>query len=241
MLHVLLMIQILMGVSVCLAQADPPKPIRAAEVKTAVEKLSALRDVRVRGVLFDMRVFDGKFTDKDDNTFTVDSKRQGLPRSVMVIKYEQVLELVGPGIAISYFPDPDTAPYSTWDELKRIVYGDTLEIDRVDGTGTMGVFIRVTGSEMVLLDGNKDVSIKREEIKRVFLARREPHSLKKAAKGAGKAAGTVRPAEPASRTLGSSAGAAMINGVILLGTAAAGAIHSVARPSPNDRLLLYAK
>jgi len=227
--------------TVCFAQTDPSKPGRADEVKTAVERLSALRDVRVRGVLFDMRVFDGKFIDKDDSTFTVDSKRRGQPRSVMVIKYEQVLELVGPGIAISYFPDPDTAPYSSWDELKRIASGDTLEIDLLDGKGAMGVFIRVTEAEIALLDGNKNVLIKRKGIKRVFLARREPHSLKKAARGAGKAAGTVRPAEPASRTLGSSAGAAMINGAILLGTAAAGAIHSVGRPSPNDRLLLYAK
>lgn len=241
MLRVFLLTVLLVCASVCFAQTDPSKGSRADEVKTAVERLSALRDVRVRGVLFDMRVFDGKFLDKDDHTFTVDFKRRGQSRSVMVIKYEQVLELVGPGIAISYFPDPDTAPYSTWDELKRIAYGDTLEIDRLDGTGAMGVFIQVTESEIVLLDGNKNLTLKREEIKRVFLARREPHSLKKAAKGAGKAAGTVRPAEPASRTLGSSAGAAMINGAILLGTAAAGAIHSVARPSPNDRLLLYAK
>lgn len=241
MLRLVLLFQILIFADVALSQTVPSKPVREAEIKTAVEKLKVEDKPGLTAVLFDMRVIEGKFIRRDDRTFTIDAKRKKLPSAPIEIRYDQVLELIGDGVSISYFPDPDTAPYSTWDELKLVAYGDTLEIDRLDGEGAFGIFLRVTESEIFLLDGNKTISVKRDEIKRVFLARREPHSLTKARKGAAKASRSVRPAEPASRTIGSSAGAAVVNTAVLAGTATAGAISSVARRSPNDRLLIYAK
>ena len=204
---------------------------RAEEVRAALEKASISGEISISGVLFDMRTFEGKLFRMDDDSFMVVSKR----RSSLSIKYGQVLELNGGGIAISYFPDPDLSPFADWTAVKKLTYGDRLEIDQIEGTDIVGVLLRVSDTGLTLVDGNRTREVKQDAVKRIFLARLETHSVVKALKGAAKGAGSV------GRSNNSSIGAAAVNGAIMVGAATAGAIGAVARRFPNDRLLIYAK
>ena len=208
----------------------------AEEIRIALERLRQSGEPSINGVLFDMRTFNGKLIRVGEDTFTVDSKREFLPRAIMTIKFTQILELSGNGIAISYFPDPDLSPFADWNAVKKLTYGDMIEIDRYSGGGVFGVLLRVSDTTVTLMDGNRTREIRQDDVKRLLLARREPHSVGKALKGAGEGARSV------GRGSGSSEiGAAAVEGAIRVGAATAGAVGAVARRYPNDRLLIYAK
>lgn len=217
--------------NIAVGQSEPLELSRASEVRTALEKAGQSGDVSVNGVLFDMRTFNGKLIRMDDDSFTVVSKR----RSTFTIRYRQVLELNGRGIAISYFPDPDLSPFADWNAVKKLTYGDTLEIDQIEGTNIVGVLLRVSDTGLALIDGNRTREVNRDAIKRIFLARLESNSVVKGLKGAAKGAGSVGRGE------NSNIGAAAVHGAIMVGAATAGAVGAVARRFPNDRFLIYAK
>jgi hypothetical protein len=217
-------------------QTDAQKSLRTDEIRLALERLRQSGELSIDGVLYDMRTFDGKLIYVEHDSFTIDSKRKSLPRSIMTINFKQVVELNGKGVSISYFPDPDISPFADWDAVKKLTYGDTVEIDRVSGGDIVGVLFRVSEAAVTLMDGNRTKEIGKDDVKRLFLARREPHSIGKALKGAGKGARSV------GRGSGSSQiGAAAVEGAIRIGAATAGAVGAVARRSPNDRLLIYAR
>ena len=218
-------------------QADP-KDDRTEVIRAALEKAHQSGKRSIKGVLFDMRVFDGKLVRVEEDSFTVDSKRKNLPRVLMAIKYDRVLELKGRGIALSYFPDPDLSPFGDWNLLKKLSHGDTLEIDRIEGTNIAGVLLRVSDTGVTFIDGNRTKEIRKDEISRIFLARREPHSVSKVLAGAGRGAGAIGGPGDSSSIF-----AAAIYGAILAAAATVGAIDAIAKAqkSPNDRLLIYAK
>lgn len=217
-------------------QTDPQGVSQTDEIRTAIERLWQSGEPSINGVLYDMRTFGGKLIHMDDESFSVKLKKGSRQRGLMTIKFRQVLELNGNGVSISYFPDPNLTPFADWNAVRKLVYGDTLEVERIVGGNVFGVLFRVSDTSITLMDGNRPKEMKRDEVKRVFLARRESHSIGKALKGAGKGARSV------GRGSGSDQiGAAAIEGAIRVGAATAGAVSAVARRSPNDRLLIFAQ
>jgi hypothetical protein len=201
----------------------------------ALEKLRQSGERTINGVLFDMRTFDGKLIRTEGNTFTVDSKRKSLPRSLVTINYKQVLELNGKGIRLSYFPPPDLSPFGDWNAVKALTRGDTLDITLSSGGDITAVLFSVSDASLTLMDGDQTKEINQADIRRIFLARREPHSAAKALAGAGKGASAI------GRPRSSNPIGAALEGAIMLGAATVGAVSEVSRRSPNDRLLIFAK
>jgi len=236
MTRIIVLICALSAWAVSYAQTDSQSSSQTEEVRAAVYSLRQSGELSINGVLYDMRTFEGKLIHVDDESFSVNLKKGSKRRGMMTIRFKQVLELTGKGVSISYFPDPNLTPFADWTAVKKLTYGDTLEVERAGGGNVFGVLFRVSDTSVTVMDGNRPKEIKRDEVKRIFLARRESHSIAKAVKGAGKGAGSV------GRGSGSNQiGAAAVEGAIRVAAATAGAVGAVARRSPNDRLLIYAQ
>ena len=224
-------------ISVAPAQNDTERTKRAEEVQTAIEKAVADNQLKVKGVRYDVRIFEGKIVIFDDEGFSIASEKEKSSTKLIKIKYRDVIELETKSTLLSYFPDPDQKPYAEWAAVRNLVHGDSLDIDLASKEQLFGVLLKTSDSDLTIMQGNETLIVKRENVARILLARRDTPAAKKILKGAGKGVTTVGPPRgdhphPAG---------AIVDGAIFAGAAVAGAVSAAAKRWPNDRLLIYAR
>lgn len=218
------------------AQDSADWEMRAREVRAAVEKMVAAGHTKVMGVRKDLRVFEGSILRNNNEDYVIKPKKKSSRRSVETIKYSDVLEIEGTGFVLSYFPDPNQKPFADWTAVRRLQHGDSLDIDLEGNDSAFGVLLKISETDITLLDGNRNVVVARDRIVRILLARRDTPGAKRILKGAAGGAGSVK-----SGSAGSSTGAAIVNTALMTAGAVAGAVNAAAKRWPNDRLLIYAK
>ena len=216
------------------AQGDNDRAKQALEVRRAVEQSTADGKVRVKGVRYDLRLFDREVIFVDGRSFILRPRNSKIAKTI-VMPYEQVIELTINGTTLSFFPDPDQKPFAEWSAVKTLSHGDSVDIDLVDKEQLFGALLKISDSDLTIMQGNETLVINREKIARILLARRDTPEAKKVLKGAGKAASSV------GKGGGSGTGAAIVHGAIILGATAAGALGALAKRFPNDRLLIYSR
>jgi hypothetical protein len=209
---------------------------RATEVRKAVARMIAAGDEKVIGVRNDLRVFNGKVIRSDEAEFVIEPKKKTSSRSIENVRFRDVLEIEGKGFLLSYFPDPNQKQFADWGAVQRMHHGDSLEIELDGNQSAFGVLLKTSATDITLIDGNRNRVVGRDQVVRVFLARRDTPGAKRILKGAGKGAGAMKPSGDAS-----SPAAALIDTAIMAGGAAAGAVSAAAKRWPNDRLLIYAR
>ena len=217
------------------AQGNNDRPAQALEVKAAIEKATANGKVRARGVRYDLRLFDGEIAFSDERSFTITPRKKKGSQGPMTIPYNDVIELETEATFLSFFPNPDQKPFAEWSGVEKLLHGESVDIDLIDKEQLFGVVLKTSDSELTIMQGNKTLSLKRESVARVLLARRDTPEAKKILRGAGKGAGSV----PTHRAAGPVE--AIVQTAILAGGAIAGGVAAAAKRYPNDRLLIYAK
>ncbi len=225
-------------ISAVSAQSDSERKKQSGEVQAAIEKAVDDGQLKVKGVRYDLRIFEGKIIIFDDEGFSIASDKEKSATKLTKIKYAEVIELELKDSLLSYFPDPKEKPYAGWAAVRKLTHGESVDIDLVSTEQLFGALLKTSDSDLTIMQGNEQVVVKRENVARILLARRDTPEAKKILKGAGKGAGRV--SSGGSRG-GGDIGTAIVETAIIAGGAAAGAIKAVATRYPNDRLLVYAK
>ena len=193
---------------------------------------------KVKGVRFDLRIFEGKIVIFDDDGFSIMSDKEKSSGKLTKIKYVDVIEVETKNTLLSYFPDPKQKAFAEWSAVRKLTHGDSLDIDLVSKEQLFGVLLKTSDSDLTIMQGNEQLVVKRENVARILLARRDTPEAKKILKGAGKGAASVG---QGGRGDHPHAAGAIVDAAIIAGGAAAGAVKAVATRYPNDRLLIYAK
>jgi len=142
---------------------------RAARVRAAVLLLVARPKARVRVTVGDLSEWEGRAAEPGADSFILVvrvAKGLFLERRVA---YDEVLELRGDQVSLSFFPDPAQRPYGTWETVRRLEFGDMLELTLAGGRRVKGRVNNTTETELSLL-GRDGVATEygRREIVRIF-------------------------------------------------------------------------
>jgi hypothetical protein len=164
--------------------------VRQADiVKGAIGRIAALRKPKAEIVLRDLREFKGtiigvypdhflvKRKEKKNAGFTITIGPRRNPGRPVRIKYSDVLQLEGKDVLMSWVPDPREAPFGDWQDLRSVMIGEFLQLEIDSGKKTTGVFLRATGDSVTLMRGDRQVSIERDQIVRVYRITGDTSSL----------------------------------------------------------------
>ena len=175
---------------------DIGREAQADLVKTAVERIAASGDRRVRIVLRDLRPMAGKIARVRSHSVDLEPVRQkkalitiGPKRRkdspARNILFRDVLQLEGDGLAMSFIPHPKKPNHGSWDELREIGVGEFLQVELLDGSRRHGVFASVDDTHITVVRGDKYIRLDRNEVVRLFRVAGATKSLaSKLAKGA---------------------------------------------------------
>ena len=225
-------------VSVASAQSDTERKKQAEEVQIAVEQAINNGQPKVKGVRYDVRIFEGKIVIFDDDGFSIVPEKGNSAGKLIKIKYRDVIELETKSTLLSYFPDAEQKPFGDWAAVRKLSHGESLDIDLVSKEQLFGALLKSSESDLTIMQGNEQLVVKRETIARILLARRDTPEAKKILKGAGKGAASVG---QGGRGDHPHAAGAIVDAAIIAGGAVVGAVAAAATRGPNDRLLIYAK
>jgi hypothetical protein len=164
---------------------------QAALVKQTVGAIAGSRNKNTEVVLRDLREFKGKVIGVYDDHFVIRPKgKRELKWTVIVIgtnppptrpaiyiRYRDVLQIEGKNAVASFVPDPAASPFSTWDQVNAIGRGEFVQVHRVDGRKSHGVFYRSGPDSLTLMVGNKEVTIPAASVSRVFRVKGDTRSL----------------------------------------------------------------
>ncbi len=152
------------------AQGDADVTRQAAEVKVAVSRLSVAKRPTLSITLRTLATMEAVLISVSEDSFAVAVKKMPDWSKDRVIHYSHVLAISGPGIAVSFVPDPASTPYGTWADVQGIGQNQNIGIVLASGKDMHGRFGGATETEFTLLGATYDavLEIPRASIVRVF-------------------------------------------------------------------------
>jgi hypothetical protein len=126
-MRVLLFITVLLFMPVSVIPQVVDRELQIEQVQTAIGNLVS-RNHRAEIMLRDLTELEGTVTAMLDDSFSLKIKGANGRRIEAKILYEDVLEVKGKNVSISFIPDQDLRPYGTWDDVLKINYNHNLEI-----------------------------------------------------------------------------------------------------------------
>lgn len=174
-----IVIIVLFGLVPCVVMPQNADRLQqAAEVKKAIGQIAATKKTNAHIILRDLREFDGNVTEVDADSFGVNfkPKKKGWftkgtnsnSKPASVLKYNDVLQLEGNELLLSFVPNPTQSPYASWDAIRAIGIGEFLQVHLTNGRKSHGVFLKSVDDRLTLMRGNTEFYISREVISRVY-------------------------------------------------------------------------
>jgi hypothetical protein len=159
-------------------------------VKQTVGAIAGSDKKHAEVVLNDLREFKGKVIGVYEDHFVLRPKKKREMKWTVIsigtnpnrnpaifIKYRDVLQIEGKKAVASFVPNPAASPFATWDQVSEIGRGEFVQVHRVDGKKTYGVFYRSGPDSLSLIQGNKEVIIAASRISKVYRVKGDTRGL----------------------------------------------------------------
>lgn len=152
--------------AVCPSQGDS-RIKQGASVKSAALKLDLKTQPKVTIIGRDLLMRRGVVTSVGDAELVVQPPKKAPEVGIV---YTEILQITGPGLNISFVPDPQASAHGDWSDVRRIGLYGPIGVVLVNGKEMFGRFGGAGDENLALLGAGKGsvLKIPRESIVRVF-------------------------------------------------------------------------
>lgn len=166
-------------------------------MKDTIGTIAARKKPKLEIVTRDMRRLEGKLVGIYPDHFVIQPKEKkplvtiaGQHRTKYYHpKYSDILQLESKGVALSFVPDPNLAPFATMDSVGELGVGIPVEIILNDGTRRYGVFLSDENNSIKVMRGNTQIETSKDRIAKIYMVTGDSSSfMQKIVSGGGKGA-----------------------------------------------------